>query len=62
MSKQEDKKYWYGGKLHNCLIDPATEDIRKIISSLIENDSRVIDVECGTVTLALFLSKNMNMS
>lgn len=54
---QEDKKHWYDGKIYNYLIDPATEDTRNIISSLIENDSRVIDIGCGTGALALYLSK-----
>jgi len=57
MGEQEDKKHWYDGKLYNYLIDPATEDVRKIISSLIENDSRVIDIGCGTGSLAFYLSK-----
>ena len=56
MIEQDDKKHWYDGKLYNYLIDPATEDTRKIISSLIENDSKVIDIGCGTGSLVFYLS------
>ena len=57
MTEQDDKKHWYDGKLYNYLIDPATEDTRKIISSLIENDSKVIDIGCGTGSLVFYLSE-----
>jgi len=57
MKQNNDKKHWYDGKLYNYLIDPSSDDARKIISSLIENDSRVIDIGCGTGSLAFYLSE-----
>lgn len=57
MELNNDKKHWYDGKLYNYLIDPGTENTRRIISSLIEKDSRVIDIGCGTGSLAFFLSQ-----
>ncbi|KYC45353.1 MAG: ubiquinone/menaquinone biosynthesis methyltransferase [Candidatus Methanofastidiosum methylothiophilum] len=60
MGSHEDKKHWYDGKLYNYFIDPATEETRRIISSLIEDNSNVIDIGCGTGSLALFLSKKCN--
>ncbi|HNR44088.1 MAG TPA: class I SAM-dependent methyltransferase [Methanofastidiosum sp.] len=57
MGKQDDKKHWYDGGLYKYMIDPSTDDARKIISSLIENDSKVIDVGCGTGSLAFYLSE-----
>ena len=45
------------GKLYSMFIDPSTEDTRKIISSLIEKNSKVIDIGFGTGSLAFYLSK-----
>jgi len=56
MMDQEDKKHWYDGKIYNYLIDPATKDTRKIISSLIEDNASVIDIGCGTGSLVFYLS------
>ena len=56
MRKQQDKWHWYDGKLYSYLIDPCTEDVRKIISDLIEYNSNVIDIGCGTGSLAFYLS------
>ncbi len=57
MEQNNDKKHWYDGKLYNYIIDPSTGGTRRIISSLIENDSRVIDIGCGTGSLAFYLSR-----
>jgi len=57
MKQNNDKKHWYDGKLYNYLIDPSTDDARKIISELIEENSKVIDIGCGTGTLAFYLSE-----
>jgi len=57
MELNNDKKHWYDGKLYNYIIDPSTGGTRRIISSLIENDSRVIDIGCGTGSLAFYLSQ-----
>ena len=56
MIEKQDKKHWYDGKIYNYLIDPATEDTRRIISELIEDGSKVIDIGCGTGSLAFYLS------
>jgi len=56
MKQNNDKKHWYDGKVYKYLIDPAIEDTREIISGLIENDSKVIDIGCGTGSLAFYLS------
>ncbi len=56
MRKQEDNNHWYDGKLYNYLIDPYTESTRKIISGLIEENSKVIDIGCGTGSLVFYLS------
>lgn len=56
MRKQQDKRHWYDGRFYNYLIDPYTEDVRKIISELIEDNSKVIDIGCGTGSLAFYLS------
>jgi SAM-dependent methyltransferase len=57
MPKQERRNHWYDGRIYNCLIDPAIEDTRNLISSLIENRSKVIDIGSGTGTLAMHLSR-----
>ncbi|MEN6379704.1 MAG: class I SAM-dependent methyltransferase [Methanofastidiosum sp.] len=57
MKQNNDKKHWYDGKVYKYLIDPVIEDTREIISGLIENDSRVIDIGCGTGSLAFYLSE-----
>ncbi len=57
MATHKDKRHWYDGKLYSMFIDPSTEDTRKIISSLIEKNSKVIDIGFGTGSLAFYLSK-----
>lgn len=57
MKQNNDKKHWYDGKVYKYLIDPATKDTRTIISGLIENDSKIIDIGCGTGSLAFYLSE-----
>jgi len=57
MAIHKDKRHWYDGKLYSMFIDPSTEDTRKIISSLIERNSNVIDIGFGTGSLAFYLSK-----
>ncbi|MCC7573854.1 MAG: class I SAM-dependent methyltransferase [Candidatus Methanofastidiosum sp.] len=56
MKQKNDKEHWYDRRAYKYLIYPATESTRTIISSLIENDSKVIDIGCGTGALAFYLS------
>ncbi len=45
---QLDKKHWYDGWFYDRLIAPNQDTIFKLISSLIEENSSVIDIGCGT--------------
>ncbi len=45
---QADKKHWYDGWFYDRFIAPNQDNMFKIISSLIESNSSVIDIGCGT--------------
>jgi ubiquinone/menaquinone biosynthesis C-methylase UbiE len=51
-----DKKHWYDGWFYNKFIDPHGIILRRIINNLIPENSRVIDVGCGTGELAFSLA------
>ena len=45
---QLDKKHWYDGWFYDNLIAPNQDTMFKLISSLIDENSSVIDIGCGT--------------
>lgn len=56
-NSSKDKRHYYDGKMYELLIDSAFRDIRETIIKKIEQDSKVIDIACGTGSLAFSLSK-----
>ncbi len=57
---QQDKKHWYDGWFYDRFIAPNQDKMFKTISSLIERDSSIIDIGCGTGRLAFQLSSKCN--
>jgi len=53
---QVDKKHWYDGWFYDKLIAPNQDTMFKLISSLIEENSSVIDIGCGTGRLEFQLA------
>jgi SAM-dependent methyltransferase len=53
---QIDKKHWYDGWFYDRLIAPNQDTMFKLISSLIEENSSVIDIGCGTGRLEFQLA------
>ncbi len=53
---QADKKHWYDGWFYDRFIAPNQDNMFKIISSLIESNSSVIDIGCGTGRLEFQLA------
>ena len=50
---QFDKKHWYDGWFYDKLIAPNQDTMFAIISSLIVDNSSVVDIGCGTGRLVL---------
>ena len=44
----QDKKHWYDGWFYDKFIAPNQDRMFNIISSVIEKDSSVVDIGCGT--------------
>lgn len=51
-----DGKQWYDGIIFSAGIDPGQKDVRNEISELVPENSRVIDICCGTGKLAFTLA------
>ena len=52
----ENKHHWYDGLFYDKLIAPNQDGMFRKIKNLIEPDSEVLDIGCGTGRLELFLS------
>ncbi len=44
----KDKKHWYDGQFYDKIIAPNQDKMFRIISSIIEEGSSVLDIGCGT--------------
>ncbi|MHB1687002.1 MAG: class I SAM-dependent methyltransferase [Ignavibacteriaceae bacterium] len=51
-----DKKHWYDGKFYDKIIAPNQDKMFSIIKNLIDEQSSVIDVGCGTGRLCFQLA------
>lgn len=56
MENVKDKKHWYDGWFYDKLIAPNQDKLFNEIKSIIEPESNVLDVGCGTGRLAFQLS------
>ena len=45
------------GRLYNLLIDPLVSGLKQIVAEKTANASRVIDIACGTGTLAFAIAR-----
>ena len=52
----ENKHHWYDGLFYDKLIAPNQDGMFRKIKNLIEPDSEVLDIGCGTGRLEFFLS------
>ena len=52
-----DKKHWYDGKFYDILIAPNQDKMFKQIKEIIHDNSKVLDLGCGTGRLAFQLSE-----
>ena len=57
---QTDKKHWYDGSFYDKLIAPNQDKMFSLIRSLIEKDSNVLDVGCGTGRFAFQIAPVCN--
>ena len=46
------------GRLYNLLIDPLVSGLKQIVAEKTANASRVIDIACGTGTLAFAIARS----
>lgn len=56
-----DKKHWYDGKFYDRLIAPNQDKLFEQIKEIIKDNSKVLDVGCGTGRLAFQLSEKCEM-
>lgn len=56
-----DKKHWYDGKFYDRFIAPNQDRMFKQINEIIQDNSKVLDVGCGTGRLAFQLSEKCEM-
>ena len=54
----ENKNHWYDGWFYDLVIAPNQDTLFKQIVNLIEPDSTIIDVGCGTVRFSFSVSAN----
>ncbi len=57
----QDKKHWYDGWFYDKLIAPNQDNIFSVISSMIPQDSSVIDVGCGTGRLEFLIANKCKL-
>jgi len=55
-----DKKHWYDGRFYDKLIAPNQDRLFGIIDSMIEKESRVVDIGCGTGRFCFSISYKCN--
>ena len=53
-----DKKHWYDGRIYDKFIAPNQDKMFEIIKGIIPENSKIIDVGCGTGRLAFYLSQH----
>lgn len=56
----ENKKHWYDGWFYDLLIAPNQDRLFSEIRKLIEKNSAVIDVGCGTGRLSFFIEDKVS--
>lgn len=56
-----DKKHWYDGKFYDKLIAPNQDKMFYHIRGIIKDNSKVLDVGCGTGRLAFQLSEQCEL-
>lgn len=56
----ENKKHWYDGWFYDLLIAPNQDRLFSEIRNLIEKNSAVIDVGCGTGRLSFFIEDKVS--
>lgn len=52
----QEKKHWYDGWFYDKFIAPNQDKMFKLISSLIDDNSSVIDIGCGTGRLEFLIA------
>jgi ubiquinone/menaquinone biosynthesis C-methylase UbiE len=55
--EKEEKPEWYNGRFYQRFISPWLKEIRNTIFNVVEENSIILDVGCGTGELAFTLSK-----
>ena len=58
----ENKNHWYDGLFYDKIIAPNQDRAFQIVKSLINKNSSVLDVGCGTGRLAFQLVKTLTVS
>ena len=52
-----ERNHYYDGKFYETIIDPVLSEVREIISSCITDNSKVLDIGCGTWALVFELAE-----
>lgn len=60
MSSSINKSHWYDGLFYDLFIAPNQDEIFKVIKELIEPNSSVIDIGCGTGRFSFFVADKVS--